>query len=74
MGNEETRVPEAQDFSSEDTKKLKQLKVAYPVQQLGGGIEKAYLSTYLSYLYTNVYMIGIFSPPLILVVYQINIV
>ena len=53
MANEETKTLE---FSAEDQKKLKQLKVAYPIQQLGGGIEKAYLSTYLSYLYTNVYM------------------
>ncbi len=53
MANEETKVVET---SAEDQKKLKQLKVAYPVQQIGGGIEKAYLSTYLSYLYTNVYM------------------
>ena len=53
MANEETKVIET---SAEDQKKLKQFKVAYPVQQLGGGIEKAYLSTYLSYLYTNVYM------------------
>ena len=53
MANEETKVL---DTTAEDQKKLKQLKVAYPVQQIGGGIEKAYLSTYLSYLYTNVYM------------------
>ncbi len=53
MANEETKTTE---FSAEDQKKLKQLKVAYPVQQLGGGVEKAYISTYLSYLYTNVYM------------------
>ena len=71
MGNEETRIPEAQDFSSEDTKKLKQLKVAYPVQQLGGGIEKAYLSTYLSYLYTNVYMMPAAFSGLITIIQQI---
>ena len=53
MANEETK---STTFSAEDQKKLKQLKVAYPVQQLGGGIEKAYISTYISYLYTNVYM------------------
>lgn len=53
MANDETK---STAFSTEDQKKLKQLKVAYPVQQLGGGIEKAYISTYISYLYTNVYM------------------
>lgn len=51
--NDEIKTAE---FSAEDLKKLKQFKVAYPLQQLGGGIEKAYLSTYVSYLYTNVYM------------------
>ena len=42
-------------MSPEDQRKLKQLKITYPVQQLGGGVEKAYFSTYLSYLYTNIY-------------------
>ncbi len=46
----------ASDVSLEDKKKLKQLKVAYPIQQLGGGVEKAYISTYISYLYTNIYL------------------
>lgn len=50
---EEKATPE---MLAEDQRKLKQFKVAYPIQQLGGGIEKAYISTYLSYLYTNVYM------------------
>lgn len=44
------------EFLEEDRRKLKQFKIAYPIQQLGGGIEKAYLSTYLSYLYTNIYV------------------
>ena len=52
----ETAAQSVDDTAAEDQKKLRQFKVAYPVQQLGGGIEKAYLSTYLSYLYTNVYM------------------
>ena len=44
------------ELLEEDRRKLKQFKLAYPIQQLGGGIEKAYLSTYLSYLYTNIYV------------------
>lgn len=51
--NEETKTT---DFSAEDQKKLKQFKVAYPLEQLGGGVEKAFISTYISYLYTNIYM------------------
>ena len=44
------------EFSQEDRKKLKQLKIAYPVYQFGSGTEKSYISVYLSYLYTNVYV------------------
>lgn len=59
------------EFSVEDQKKLKQLKVAYPLQQLGGGIEKSYISTYLSYLYTNVYMMPAALSGLITIVQNI---
>ena len=58
-------------FSEEDQKKLKQLKVAYPIQQLGGGIEKAYISTYVSYLYTNVYMMPTVFSGLITIIQSI---
>ena len=40
----------------QDAKQLKKFKISYPAAQFGGGIEKAYLSTYATYLYTNVYM------------------
>ena len=43
-------------MSEEDSKKLKQIKVGYSLAQFGGGIEKAFYSTYSSYFYTNVYM------------------
>ena len=46
----------------EDKKRLKLLKVLWPASELGGGFNKAYFSTYASYLYTNVYMLStIFS-------------
>ena len=59
------------EFSQEDKKKLRQFKVAYPIQQLGGGIEKAYLSTYLSYLYTNIYVIPAAFSGIITIVQQV---
>ena len=42
----------------EDKKRLKLLKVLWPASELGGGFNKAYFSTYISYLYTNVYMLS----------------
>ena len=48
--------PSAQDVA--DEKKLKQLKIAYPLAQFSGGIPKAFTSTYVTYLYTNVYMMS----------------
>ena len=71
MDAEEKNATTTQDHSLEDAKKLKQLKVAYPVQQLGGGIEKAYLSTYLSYLYTNVCMMPAAFSGLIAIIQQV---
>lgn len=44
--------------STDEAKEYKKLKVGYSVQQLTGGVEKAYLSTYSSYLYTNVFMLS----------------
>ena len=58
-------------YAEEDAKKLKQLKVAYPVQQLGGGIEKAYISTYISYLYTNIYVMPVAFSGLITIIQNI---
>lgn len=52
-------LQETNPYTAEDERKLKQFKVAYPLQQLGGGVEKAYISTYISYLYTNVYMMPV---------------
>lgn len=52
----------------QDKKRLKLLKVLWPASELGGGFNKAYFSTYVSYLYTNVYMLGtVFSGILSLV-------
>ena len=59
------------NYAQEDAKKLKQLKVAYPVQQLGGGIEKAYISTYVSYLYTNIYVMPVAFSGLITIIQNI---
>ena len=59
------------EMQEEDRKKLKQLKVAYPIQQLGGGIEKAYVSTYLSYLYTNIYVMPAALSGIITIVQQV---
>jgi Na+/melibiose symporter and related transporters len=42
----------------EDSKKLKAIKITYPISQLGGGIEKSYFSIYAPYFYTNVYMMS----------------
>ena len=47
MANEETKVVET---SAEDQKKLKQLKVAYPIMSLGGGIPNLVLSIVISSL------------------------
>lgn len=41
-----------------DKKQLKALKIGYPIMQLGGGVEKAYFSTYQSYFLTNIYMMS----------------
>ena len=52
----------------QDKKRLKLLKVLWPASELGGGFNKAYFSTYISYLYTNVYMLStVFSGILSLV-------
>ena len=42
----------------QDKKRLKLLKVLWPASELGGGFNKAYFSTYISYLYTNVYRLS----------------
>ena len=42
----------------QDKKRLKLLKVLWPASELGGGFNKAYFSTYVSYLYTNVYRLS----------------
>lgn len=68
MANEETKVVET---SAEDQKKLKQLKVAYPIMSLGGGIPKAFTGTYLSYLQTNVYLMPAALGGIISIVSQI---
>lgn len=41
-----------------DKKRLNLLKILWPASELGGGFNKAYFSTYASYLYTDVYMLG----------------
>ena len=40
---------------AEDKKRLGLLKVLWPASELGGGFNKAYFSTYNTYLYTDVY-------------------
>ena len=56
------------DFDEADRKKLKQVKAGYSIAQFGGGIEKAYYSSFASYFYTNVYMMStVFSGILTLI-------
>ena len=53
---------------AEDKKRLGLLKVLWPASELGGGFNKAYFSTYNTYLYTDVYrMSTMFSGVLSLV-------
>lgn len=65
--SEETKVT----MTEQEQKELKRLKTGYTVQQMGGGVEKAYISTYSSYLYTNVYMMPAAFSGLITIVQSI---
>ena len=59
------------EFSQDDRKKLKQFKIADPLQQLGSGVEKSYFSTFVSYLYTNIYVMPAAFSGIITIVQQI---
>ena len=65
MSNEEKTLDST---AVEDKKRLNLLKILWPATELGGGFNKAYFSIYVSYLYTNVYMMSVaFSSMLSLV-------
>ncbi|MPW26151.1 MFS transporter [Alkalibaculum sp. M08DMB] len=43
----------------EDKKKLKLLKILWPGSELGGGFQKAFFGTYVTYLLTDVYVLSV---------------
>lgn len=56
MKNVSTAETSAQEKA--DAKRRTFLRFAWPSVEIGGGLSKAYFSTYANYLYTNVYVLG----------------